>query len=387
MLKRRNFIKYLSAAGVYIGFPSFLDAKILGGKTLILVELKGGNDGLNTITPYNDPLYYSLRKNISIKKDEVVPINQDIGFHPALKDMHKMFKDDDLAILQGVGYSNPNRSHFRSIEIWESASKSDKYLDDGWVTEAFLKNNAQNEIDGIVMGKNSLGPMFGKGLKTLDIDNPDKFIKSSKYLRKSKKSVVNNKALSYLLNVQKEINNSRSLFAKKLISSKKFSPEYFAKDSFSKALYQSARIILSDLNVPVIKVSLGSFDTHSYQLNRQAKLFKMLNAGLMQLRHALKQNGRWDDTLVVTYSEFGRRVRENASKGTDHGKASVHFAMGGKVRGGLYGKYPSLNDLDEGDLRYNLDFKSIDNTIVQDWWGYKTIKRLSQYKKINFIKT
>lgn len=188
----------------------------------------------------------------------MLPIDHSIGFHPSLKDMAKTFQDGELAILQGVGYPNPNRSHFRSIEIWESASKSNEYLENGWITEVFIKNHVQIELDGIVMGKNSLGPMFGNELKTLDINNPDKFIKSSKYLKKSTNNRTNNKALAYLLNVQKEINDLRNMFAKKLISTKKFSP-----DSFSKALYQSSRIILSDISVPVIKISLGSFYTHS----------------------------------------------------------------------------------------------------------------------------
>ncbi|NOX15141.1 MAG: DUF1501 domain-containing protein [Epsilonproteobacteria bacterium] len=386
MLERRGFIKYLTASGLFLGFPGFLNAKELNGKTLILVELKGGNDGLNTIIPYGDSLYYDLRKNISIEKNKIIPINNHIGFHPSLAKLNDIYKDGDLAILQGVGYENPNKSHFRSIEIWESASQSNEYLENGWITNVFLNNSAQNDLDGIVMGKNSLGPMFGKGIKTLDIDNPDKFIKRSKQM---KNIVANNsihdRALNYLLNVQKEIINSRELFAQKLISSKKFTNRGFSKNSFSKDMYETARVILSDFKVPVIKVSLGSFDTHSYQVNKQAKLLKIFADGLAEFKNALKENGNWDDILLVTYSEFGRRVRENASKGTDHGKANVHFAMGGKIKGGLHGKYPSLSDLDDGDLRYNLDFKSIYNAIVEDWWGYKTINRLKKYDKLTFI--
>ncbi len=386
MLDRREFIRYLMASGLFLSFPSILNAKELNGKTLILVELKGGNDGLNTIIPYGNPLYYDLRKSISIEKNRIIPIDKDIGFHPSLRGLSDIYKDGDLAILQGVGYANPNKSHFRSIEIWESASKSDQYLDNGWITDIFLNNPVQNEIDGIVMGKNSLGPMYGKGIKTLDIDNPDRFIQRSKYMKKTEDNgLVHDLALNYLLNVQKEINNSKKLLAKKLISSKKFNSKGFSKNSFSRDLYQTCRIILSQLNIPVIKVSLGSFDTHTYQLNRQNKLLKTLGNGLAELKKALKENGKWEDTLIVTYSEFGRRVSENASKGTDHGKASMHFMLGGKVNGGLYGKFPSLSDLDNGDLRYNLDFKSINNTIVEDWWGYKATKRLKDYNKIKEI--
>ncbi len=383
MFDRREFIKYMAASGLFLGFPSLINAREIVGKTLILVELKGGNDGLNTIIPYGNPLYYSLRKNISIAKDRIIPIDDYVGFHPALKEFSNLFKDGDMAILQGVGYPHPNRSHFRSIEIWESASRSDEYLDNGWVTDVFVNNSVENELDGIVMGKNSPGPMFGKGIKILDISNPDRFIKRSKHMKSiASSNIGNNKALNYLLNVQQEIRNSRELFAKRLISSSKLNQNTFSKNSFSKTMYQVARVLLSNLNVPVIKVSLGSFDTHTYQLKKHTRLLKIFGDAMVELREVLKRAGKWNDVLIVTYSEFGRRVKENASRGTDHGKASVHFAIGGKINGGLYGKYPDLGDLDGGDLRYNLDFRSIDNTIVEDWWGYNSTSRLREYPKI-----
>ncbi len=387
MLQRRDFIKQIALGSLCLGFPSLLSARSMTNKTVILLELSGGNDGLNTVIPYADPLYYTLRKNIAIPKEKIIPINEHLGFHPSLEGFSKIFQSGDMAILQGVGYPDPNRSHFRSIEIWESASDTDTYLDSGWITDTFLHNSASHPIDGIIMGKHSQGPLFGQGIKTVDINDPDRFIRRSKHLKNPHANPTqHNHALTHLLNVQREINTSRELFSKKLIPSDKFSDEGFAKDRFSKELYQAARVIVSDLGIPVIKISLGGFDTHSYQLNHQAKLLEQLDIGLSQLRKTLKQHGKWEDTLILTYGEFGRRVAENASRGTDHGKANVHFALGGKVKGGIYGKHPRLDDLDNGDLRYSMDFRSIDKTIVEDWWGYKTTDRLRAFKKVAYLR-
>jgi len=166
--------------------------------------------------------------------------------------------------------------------------------------------------------------------------------------------------------VQKDIDNAKNIFANKLIPSEKFKSYNHTKQAFSKALYQAARVIVSGVDIPVIKVSLGSFDTHSNQLLAHSKLLKQLSDNLLEFRNTLKEHGKWEDTLVLTYSEFGRRVKENASKGCDHGQASVYFVLGGGVKGGFYGKYPSLSELDHGDLKYNLDFKSIYRSVTQD---------------------
>ena len=314
MLQRRDFIKQVALGSLCLGFPSLLSAKNMTSKTVILLELAGGNDGLNTVIPHADPLYYSLRKNIAIPKEKIIPINKHLGFHPSLEGFSKIFQSGEMAILQGVGYPNPNRSHFRSIEIWESASDTDQYFDSGWITDTFLYNSASHPIDGIILGKNSQGPLFGKGIKTVDINDPDRFVRRSKHLKNPHTDLTqHNHALTHLLNVQREINTSRELFNKKLIPSDKSPDDGFSKNRFSKDLYQAARVIVSDLGIPVIKVSLGGFDTHSYQLNRQAKLLEQLDTGLSQLRKTLKQHGKWDDTLIITYGEFGRRVAENAS--------------------------------------------------------------------------
>lgn len=382
MLKRREFLRYLSTLGIAVSFPTFLNASVQKNhKTLVLIELKGGNDGLNTLIPYNNPLYYDLRETLAIKKDKILKIDKDVGFHPSLGGFEKLFEQNQLACLQGVGYPNPNRSHFRSIEIWESASKSDEYLEDGWITDA-LKGNS-NLLDGLVIGKNSLGPMFGNGIKTLTMDSPDKFLKSTKSFKTQiNNSKIKNSALSYLLEIEQDIENSKKIFSKNLISTKKFKRDGFTKSGFSKAMYQVARVIVSDMNIPVIKLSLGSFDTHSNQLGKHANLLKQLSENLYQFQKVLTQYDKWDDVLVMTYSEFGRRVKQNASKGCDHGKASSHFMLGGQVQGGLYGRYPSLSDLDNGDLKYNIDFRSIYSTVLEDWWNLTPTNRLKEFSKI-----
>jgi len=386
MLNRRDFLAYLASCGVCLSFPSILSANKLNNKTLVLVELKGGNDGLNTLIPYADSLYKEIRPTLAIEQNKIIKIDNKVGFHPSLKGMMELFDRGELACLQGVGYENPNRSHFRSIEIWESASSSQEYLNNGWITDIFLQKNRGNTLDGLVVGKDSLGPMFGEGMKTLVFDDPKKFAKATKYLGDISGDIsTNNRALRHLLNVQEDIDSAKEMFAKRLIPTKKIKSHKQTKQAFSKALFQTARIIASDMNIPVIKVSLGSFDTHGNQLSAHSNLLKQLGDNLLEFRNILKEHGKWNDVLVMTYSEFGRRVSENASKGTDHGQASVHFALGGKVRGGLYGKYPSLSNLDSGDLKHNIDFKSIYSSIAEDWWSVKKPSRLEGFAKIKFL--
>ena len=385
-MQRRDFLKQLSALGVAVSFPTFLEANNFPkGKTLVLIELKGGNDGINTLIPYANPVYYQKRKDIAIKKEEVIKINDYVGFHPSLKKMSKLYKKGELACMQGVGYPNANRSHFRSIEIWEAASGVDEYFENGWVSDALHVERDSHNLDALVFGKDSLGPMYGKGINTLIISEPDKFINSAKKLSQTEDIKTKNSALQHLLETQKRIENTKEMFAEKLISTKKLTKDRFEKNAFAKALYHSARVIVSEMDVPVIKLSLGSFDTHSNQTKKHAKLLENLGNGLSDLRDVLKEYGKWDDVLVMTYCEFGRRVQQNASKGTDHGKATVHFALGGGVKGGLYGKYPSLSNLDNGDLKYNLDFRSMYRTIVEDWWSIKSTKRLKNFSKIKIL--
>ncbi len=348
-MTRRNFLKTITFSTVVL---PFLDLKAFSTKNhnLILIELKGGNDGLNTLIPYSNPLYYEYRPNIAIPEEQILKINEEIGLHPSLKYFKELYDKKELLIFQGVGYENPNRSHFRSIEIWDTESKSDEYLDEGWLKKHIPKNSSS--IKGVVLG-GEYGPLGGFDDTVIQIQNIDDFIKKSKLIKKDKITNKTTQALEHILNTEQEIINSASILKEKLKNNKPLSFP-FEENNFAKQMQIATELINANMNIPFYKLSLGSFDTHINQLPAHAKLLSQLSHAIYTMRENLIESNMWQNTTIMTYSEFGRRVAENASKGTDHGTAAPHFIIGGNIKGGkLIGKYPSLSKLDKnGDLEY-----------------------------------
>ena len=361
-MTRRNFVKMITFSTVVL---PFLNLKALSSKNhkLILIELKGGNDGLNTLIPYSNPLYYKYRPNIAIPKEQVLKINDEIGLHPSLKYIKELYDKKEVSIFQGVGYENPNRSHFRSIEIWDTASKSDEYLDEGWLKKYIPKNSSS--IKGVVLG-GEYGPLSGFDSGIIKVQNINSFINKSKLIKKNKAFKNSNKALSHILNTEKEIIKSANILKEKLKDSKTLSFS-FEKNNFAKQMQIATKLINTDIGIPFYKLSLGSFDTHSNQLPIHARLLSQLSNAIYTMRENLIESEEWENTTILTYSEFGRRVEENASKGTDHGTAAPHFMIGGKREGGkLIGKYPSLSNLDKNkDLIYSTNFIKIYNFSIK----------------------
>ncbi len=379
---RRDFIKFLSGVPVLAYCPQLVYANTKKQKTIILVELQGGNDGLNTVIPYSDPEYYKLRPNIAIPKDEVLQLSNKLGFHPALQSILPAWKGNDIAIVNGVGYENPNRSHFRSIEIWETASQSEDYATEGWLAKHLLAQTMPVDINAIVVD-NDLGPLSGTD-NAIIINDVEKFLQGARKLNKTSNS-LNNSALQHIQKVQSSIALSAEQLALKVKSAKNIKAS-FPKTSFSRDLKTIASIMAAGVNVPVYKLSLGSFDTHAGQQWQHKKLLQTLGDGLAAFRSALQEQSLWDDVVVMTYSEFGRRAQENASRGTDHGTAAPHFIMGGKVKGGFYGEQPSLTNLVNGDLVYKVDFKLVYTSIVQQSWSLPTVKSSGYGKLLPFIR-
>jgi len=357
-MNRRDFLKYCLASGLsFPAMPVALASESFSNKTmgtLILIEFQGGNDGLNMVVPYQDDRYYDLRPTLGMKANEIITLNKELALHYALEPMMPLWEAKQVALFLGLGYAKPNHSHFRSIEIWETASKSHQYLEEGWVARALQKMQAE-VANGLVLG-GEFGPLSGLA-KTLEIKNIQSFLRQGERLKPSVDQKVNNPALEKLLVTQSIILDAANHIKTHLKPLQ--APVAFAKNSFAQQMALATQIIQSGLNIPAIKVNLHSFDTHANQRPTQARLLAQFAQAVAASQKALQTTGHWDDTVMMTYSEFGRRAKENGAKGTDHGTAAPHFVIGGKVSGGLYGQQPSLENLVKNDLVFTTEFKQM----------------------------
>jgi uncharacterized protein (DUF1501 family) len=365
---RRNFLK-LAGCVPLASLPGVAVATAPADASyrnlLVLIELKGGNDGLNTLVPYADPAYYALRPKLAIARDQVVQLTDAVGLHPALEPLFATWKSRELAVLQGVGYPEPNLSHFRSIEIWDTASKSDEYLQEGWLTRTFAEAPTPKEFaaDGVIVGSPDLGPLAGAGTRAIALASTEQFLRQARLA--AAEGTTRNKSLLHILKVERDILQAAS----HLEANHPFETE-FPEGAFGNAIKTASQIIANKSGVAIVRVTLPGFDTHSGQSNTQARLLGELARGAIALKSALTELRRWNDSLILTYAEFGRRPRENLSNGTDHGTASVHFALGGRVAGGLYGAQPALDRLSgDGNPAHAIDFRSLYATVLERWWG------------------
>jgi uncharacterized protein (DUF1501 family) len=370
-MNRRELLASTASLG-FAGFPTFSFAQSISNKdrVLILVELKGGNDSLNTVIPYANTIYAQLRPTIGIKSEDVIRIDSQQGLHPALAPLVPIWEKNELAIVQGVGYPDPNLSHFRSIDIWNTASKSTEYLPDGWVARS-IKNGLQATSgkaftsDGVLIGVSEQGPLAGA--QAITLRQTEAFVNQSRLAMPAE--LAANTSFAHILGVERAIVDA----ANGLRGEKYAFKTEFPGGNFGQSVQSAAQIVAGQrgkAGVPVIVLSLGSFDTHVNQTGNHAGLLKQLADGLAALRSALQEVGAWERALVMTYSEFGRRARQNQSNGTDHGTAASHFVMGGAVKGGLVGQAPDLAHLDASqNLLYTTDFRQLQATVAKGWWG------------------
>lgn len=363
-MQRRDFLGLAGASVALAPVPAaWAFSSDAYRRVLVLVELKGGNDGLNTVVPFADGNYYRLRPRIAIRRDEVLQLSERAGLHPSLAALMPLWQSRELAVIQGLGYPKPNQSHFRSIEIWDTASGSEQYLHEGWLARAFADNPVPRGFvaDGVVVGSQEMGPFAG-GARAVALNNTEQFMRQSRLATPSAK--LGNAALAHILRVEGEIVQA----AGNLGSGVSLKTE-FPTGEFGNALRTASQVIASQAGVAAVRVTLNGFDTHQNQPGQQANLLKQLGEGLSALKAALIELNRWNSALVMTYAEFGRRAAENNSNGTDHGTANAHFAMGGQVRGGLYGEGPALDRLENGNLAHSVDFRSLYATVLEKWWG------------------
>ncbi len=320
--------------------------------------------------PWADETYYALRPALAIPKEAVLRLDDRVGFHPDLQALMPLWQQGELAVVQGVGYPKPNLSHFRSIEIWEQSSQAHERLNEGWATRALRAGvgHPAQTAEGVLVGGTEFGPL--QGARAVLLNNPEAFVRQSR-LAASTLSASDNAALHHVLSVEGNIGQA----AKGLRGDAFAYKTEFPAGGFGNSVRACAQVLASQNRkggsaIPVVRLTLGSFVTHVNQLGTHAALLKALAQGHSALKSALTELGQWDRTAIMTYSEFGRRPKQNQSNGTDHGTASVHFVMGGRVKGGLLGRAPDLAALDAvGNPEATTDFRAIYAAVAQQWWN------------------
>jgi len=374
LIKRREFLKISSLATASLLMPNFLKAMTFdealepNQKILIVLQFTGGNDGLNTIIPVRNDIYFKERSNIAINNS--LTLNDETGINPALSYFKELHDNGELSVMNNVGYPNPDKSHFRSMDIWHSASKSDEYLETGWLGR-FLDEECYRcehptqalEVDDML----SLA-LKGEKNKAFAFKDPKRLYQTSqeKYFKSLYDHHHDDETVFYLYQtLGSTINNAGYIFEK---SKAKKTNETYPNSQLGKDFKTVASLIKSDINTRVYYLSIGSFDTHVNQNERQQKLFNDINEAVKSFVADMKSNGLFDNILLMTFSEFGRRVSQNASKGTDHGTANqMFFISGGLKKKGVLNPLPDLTKLNEGDLIYSEDFRKVYATVLKNW--------------------
>ncbi|MCK5727212.1 MAG: DUF1501 domain-containing protein [Thiotrichaceae bacterium] len=369
-MNRRDFLQYAGYVGLGATFPEVASAINLKqlGRIVVLVHLKGGNDGFNTLVPYEDGHYYDLRPNIAISKRAVHRLEGEnkFGMHPHLSKLDRLWKSGEMAWVHGVGYSNSSLSHFQSLDVLESGSLSD--FNNGWLSH--IVPRFKKGLHGVVIdnGVEGGGVMNGRHLHGVTLNNLNTFVKAAKRVESVQMKRRGTSALTHITQTQNQLHTIGEQIAKKVGMNPRPVAGHYSGD-LGNGLQAVAQMILNGVDAPVYKVTQPGFDTHSSQITAHGNALFQLASGLDSFSNAMKRAGVWDKVLVVTYSEFGRRAKENKGAGTDHGTASAQMVLGGSVKRGIYGQHPNLAKLDQnGNVRHTTDFRSMYGTIAQRWW-------------------
>jgi uncharacterized protein (DUF1501 family) len=410
---RRMFLQTLGTAGVVsIGCapPAFLsrlahaaerdDTPADGHRILVLLELSGGNDGLNTVIPYGDPAYYQARPGIGIPRANVLKLDDHLGLHPALRGLHELYDDGRLAIIQGVGYPNPDRSHFRSMDIWQSAQPDRIDTKDGWLGRALdsagdalstgvpammigsdrlpLALVAQQTVTPLVNDLNAYRLRLGNGSETGGR-------RHQKVLEElAAQPVESGSELDFLRRSTKTAVASAGRL-EQVAATYRPAADYPAT-GLGRRLKLVAQMIAADLGTRIFYVALGGFDTHADQAAAHQALLSELGSAVRAFSADLQGHRLDDRVLIATFSEFGRRVKENGSLGTDHGAASQMFVVTPTGKAGLHGAHPSLTELEQGDLKFHTDFRSVYATLLEKWLKLPSEPALGRkFRMLDFV--
>ncbi|HVU26222.1 MAG TPA: DUF1501 domain-containing protein [Verrucomicrobiae bacterium] len=378
---------------------------------LVVLQMAGGNDGINTVVPYASDFYHKARPRIGLKAGDILKLNGDIGLHGAMTGFKELYDSGNLAVVQGVGYPNPNRSHFRSTEIWQTASDADKIEKYGWIGRYFDSCcSGADPAVGVTIGSQLPEAFFAKTPKGICFNNPQNYRfmangateQSYKKLNETEMSsaasdtsadensggsigmlaagmpMQGGKAVDFIertaLDAQQSSDEVRAIAARVQ------NQAVYPASQLGNSLKLVAKLIGGGLPTRIYYVSQGGYDTHTNQIATQNRLLKDLGDSTKAFMDDLKAQGNMPRVLVMTFSEFGRRVAENANGGTDHGAAAPMFIVGNKVKAGLLGKYPSLapQDLFEGDIKYNVDFRNVYASVLENWLKTKSVPILGR---------
>lgn len=399
-MERRDFLRKAALASGAFMIPAFLKPlealgqnNLSGYKNLVIIQLSGGNDGLNTIIPFGNDIYYQKRKTIAINQPDIIKLNDMQGLNPNLSALKEIYDQGWMSIINSVGYPNPDRSHFRSMDIWQTASDSNQFLTTGWIGR-YLDANCQNcktpytalEVDDTL----SLA-VKGEKLKGIAVQDPNKLYQITRepffkdLVHEHGDANLNEDNLGYLYKTMIETYSSAEYIQK---TSQTYNvTATYPTTPFGNQLKTVSKFINSGLQTRVYYVSLSGFDTHVGQQNQQGRQLKIYADAVAAFIKDLKQTNKLDDTLIMTFSEFGRRVEQNASNGTDHGTANNVLLFGGKLKNaGIFNNAPDLTQLDQGDLKYEIDFRDIYATLLDKWLNVDSSLVLnSNFSRLNFV--
>ncbi len=371
-----------------------------GNRALVVIQLSGGNDGLNTVIPYNNELYYDQRPTVHIEQDQVLRLDDELGLSPAMGPIKKLWDQDKVAVINGIGYPNPNRSHFRSMDVWHTA-ETEKVVNEGWLGRAIrdLDPKADNVLTGVNFGRGLPRALACKDVPVASVANvetygllPDIQDEQAKALALKAFSMMyggtdGKDAVAQFLS-QTGLNALKGADILRTAPAKYSSTVEYASTPIAESLKNIAQVICADLGTKVYYAQYGSFDTHAAELDSHAKLWKDVSEAIGDFTDDLREHGREDDVVILVFSEFGRRIMDNGS-GTDHGSGSAALVIGGPVKGGMYGEYPSLKPADqtEGDLRFSTDFRSAYSTILEQWFGLDAVPIVNgTFEQLDFIR-
>ncbi len=357
-MDRREFCLNAFLASAALSAPRICCASGDIDGHIILVELTGANDGLNTVIPVKNDRYYSLRPEIGVNRHDVLSLDDDQGLHPSLRGIRSLYETGDLRIFQNVGYPEQIQSHFRSIEIWERGGDGRANGRKGWLVKQLAELGVERfDAPGIYLG--GTGNIFAGGQHYLGPHSIGQILSSENQDASIDKSSVSvkNPLLASIQRSQANHNRRASSISSKLQTDKTIFR--IRGKQLGGQLRTVCDLISANVQIPVFKVTLGSFDTHVNQRNQHRNLLRELDEALTDTVAALKRIGVWDKVAIMTYSEFGRRVAENGARGTDHGTAAPHFYLSGNVRGGIHGGMADLEKLKKGDLIFKTDYRSV----------------------------
>jgi uncharacterized protein (DUF1501 family) len=347
-------------------------------RCLVLINLFGGNDGLNCVVPHGDPQYYQLRPSLAVSPNDVLAIDARVGLNPGMKSFKAMYDKGAVAIVQSVGYPNPDHSHFRSTEIWQTAAP-DRYEHTGWLGRYFDEAGlpVQNLFNGVAVSQVLPEVLFSNytdipaipaiGQYSMIVDRNAQTRKAFAQGAQDQQLPFDSPYLAHVMEIEDHAQRSSEELPQ-LVAGYKPQASY-PSTALGRSLALAAQIVGSNLGTKVIYVQHGSFDTHVSQKTTQDLLLTQFSDAVAAFYQDLAAHGNDRRVLTLTFSEFGRRIEENGSRGTDHGEASPLFVIGGGVKGGLYGTPPNLAQTSMGNVRYTIDFRSVYATVLERWLG------------------